>query len=194
VAYLHARQFAPAIEALKPLRQQLGLRTALNTVEKLLDAGRAAAHLVGAFHGPALERVGRVLAHLGHARGAVVQGTEGSCDLSPSRRTRLVRILCGRVEAVEVAPETFGMPPAPDPAMPPGGAGECAALVEATLAGAATPLRDPALLTAAAWLWMAGRVETPGDGLALARTALATGRAHDCLRTAAGDRRAACSV
>ena len=178
IAYLHAAQFCPALERLKPIRQELGLRTVLNTVEKLLDPGRATCHVVGAFHGPALERLPQVMRGLGHTRGAVVQGTEASCDFSLSRTTRLIRFSAAGTEAVRLTPESLGIAPVPDVAVPEGGAAACAAATLAVLTGEQHPLRAGALLTAGAWLWLAGRADTPQAGLAMARESLDSGRAH----------------
>jgi anthranilate phosphoribosyltransferase len=57
VAYLDAAQYAPAWNALTPLRRELGLRTALNTVEKLFNPAGAPYQLSGFFHGEYLERL-----------------------------------------------------------------------------------------------------------------------------------------
>jgi anthranilate phosphoribosyltransferase len=178
VSYLSAAQFCPALERLKPIRQELGLRTVLNTIEKLLDPGRATCHVVGAFHGPALERLPQVMRGLGHSRGAVVQGTEASCDFSLSRSTRLIRFSAEGVEAIRLTPESLGIAPRPDVVLPEGGAAACGAATLAVLTGEQHPLRVGALLTAGAWLWLAGRADTPQAGLAMARESLESGRAH----------------
>lgn len=178
IAYLHTSRFCPALERLKPIRQELGLRTALNTIEKLLDPGRATCHLVGAFHGPALETLPEVMRRLGHVCGAVVQGTEASCDLSLSRPTRLIRFSADGVEAIKVAPESLGVVSGPDVALPEGGAAGCAGAVRTVLSGGSHPLRVAALLTAGAWLWLAGCADSPRAGLAMALESLESGEAY----------------
>jgi anthranilate phosphoribosyltransferase len=50
IGFLYAPRFAPEWHALLPIRQQFGLRTALNTVEKLLNPANAALCVSGFFH------------------------------------------------------------------------------------------------------------------------------------------------
>ena len=73
-------------------------------------------------------------------------------------------------------------PSRPSPA---GGPAACAAMIAATLSGGDRPLRTPALLTAATWLWLAGRAESPRQAMANAREALDSGRANALRRAGA---------
>ena len=57
-------------------------------------------------------------------------------------------------------------------------------MIAGVLAGTDTPLRPVALLAAAAWLWLAGRADTPQAGLAMAIDSLESGRAHALLLAA----------
>lgn len=87
VRYAPAERLCPPLARLRPIREQLGLRTMLNTAEKLVDYGRSDCLLLGIFHHTVAERYGRLLSRLGYRRAAIVQGMEGSEDLFIDRPT-----------------------------------------------------------------------------------------------------------
>jgi anthranilate phosphoribosyltransferase len=66
---------------LSALRKELGFRSILNTVEKLLRPWETAPVVVGISHDTFSERLCHVLFALGSPRGAVVRGHHGTCDL-----------------------------------------------------------------------------------------------------------------
>ena len=63
------------------IRKELGFRSILNTVEKLLRPWETAPVVVGISHDTFSERLCHVLFALGAPRGAVVRGHHGTCDL-----------------------------------------------------------------------------------------------------------------
>ncbi len=75
------RQCCPPWEALSPLRKELGFRSILNTIEKLLRPWPTAPVVVGISHDTFSERLCHVLNALGASSGAVVRGHHGTCDL-----------------------------------------------------------------------------------------------------------------
>jgi len=87
VGYLSARRFAPQWHALLPLRHQFGLRTVLNSVEKLLNPANAPYQLSGFFHGNYIERLRAV--QTGSRRSFIVQGEEGSVEMAVGRKTHV---------------------------------------------------------------------------------------------------------
>ena len=87
VGYLSARRFAPRWHALLPLRHQFGLRTVLNSVEKLLNPANAPYQISGFFHGNYIERLRAV--QTGSRRSFIVQGEEGSIEMAVGRKTRV---------------------------------------------------------------------------------------------------------
>ena len=72
----------PAWAALRPVRKELGFRSILNTLEKLLRPWSTCPVVVGISHDTFSERLCHVLFALGAPRGAVVQGNHGTCDLT----------------------------------------------------------------------------------------------------------------
>src|SRR5690606_3065633 len=89
VYYAPAERLCPPLAKLRPIREQLGLRTVMNTAEKLVDFGRSPCLAMGIFHHTVVERIGLLLARLGYERAAIVQGMEGSEDVHIDRPTRM---------------------------------------------------------------------------------------------------------
>lgn len=93
---------------LSPLRRELGFRTILNTVEKLMRPWETAPVVVGISHETFSERLCRVLHGLGASRGAVVRGHHGTCDLTFGENPTSCQIWEGeRISPVEIEPELF---------------------------------------------------------------------------------------
>jgi anthranilate phosphoribosyltransferase len=72
----------PAWKTLRRIRAELGFRSILNTLEKLLRPWSTCPVVVGISHDTFSERLCHVLHGLGAPRGAVVQGHHGTCDLT----------------------------------------------------------------------------------------------------------------
>lgn len=72
----------PTWRDLRRVRAELGFRSILNTLEKLLRPWPDVPVVVGISHDTFSERLCHVLYALGAPRGAVVQGNHGTCDLT----------------------------------------------------------------------------------------------------------------
>ncbi len=72
----------PSWTSLRGVRKELGFRSILNTLEKLLRPWTTCPVVVGISHDTFSERLCHVLFALGAPRGAVVQGNHGTCDLT----------------------------------------------------------------------------------------------------------------
>lgn len=75
-------EILPAWRTLRRIRAELGFRSILNTLEKLLRPWTTCPVVVGISHDTFSERLCHVLHGLGAPRGAVVQGHHGTCDLT----------------------------------------------------------------------------------------------------------------
>lgn len=112
--FVHAdtRAFLPPWSAQLDLREKIGLRLPFSTVEKLLDPARCGNVVAGIAHGPYLAKIAGALQRL-NVRGLIVQGLEGSCDLSPQHPARIAEVLPagGESAALEIAvdPKLLGL-------------------------------------------------------------------------------------
>jgi anthranilate phosphoribosyltransferase len=86
LALLHQPHHFPAAEQLVPIREQIGKRPPIATLELLWSCYRASALQVSGFvHAPTEDLAGAIWPLLGQAEGLTVKGLEGSTDLPTSR-------------------------------------------------------------------------------------------------------------
>lgn len=113
VLLVDAEQWCPPLRSLRPLREELGMRTILNTAEKLLDYSHSPYIVYGVFHGTVFDRMGHLMENLNYRKALIVQGAEGSEDLFIHRPTRVHLVQNGESHMHMIDPETFGMEAAP---------------------------------------------------------------------------------
>lgn len=161
---------------LRELRKELGLRTVFNTAEKLLRFTDAPYMAVGVFHGTVFEKVTNLLIELGVSRGIVVQGMEGSEDLSVEKRTRTFLIQDGASELFIVDPEIYElMVEVPEVEW------TAELQAETTLSvlrgDASLPYLNMVLLNSAVRLWVSQKAGSIEEGIYMARHAIEQGTA-----------------
>jgi len=184
LGYLRQSRLVPALHALKPLREELGLRTPLHMVEKIYGPGDAPYHLIGVAHMPYLEHLAPALAQLGYRRTMVVQGIEGHEDVTTSRGARLVEIdETGGREEWRLDTGELGLEPASAEDLAPGDADHSARLALAVCEGEAPRSQaDLVLANAALRIKLAGRATDMRGAVAAARAAMESGEALRRLR------------
>ncbi|MHC4262875.1 MAG: hypothetical protein ACYSWX_10165, partial [Planctomycetota bacterium] len=184
----------PSLLGLRRIRGDIGVRTPLSTVEKLV-VPRGSSVVLGAQSGPVLGVAVEVMQSLGHPSGMTVQGVEGGVMPTLTRKSRGIHLDGAHQVPMTIEPADFGFLDAEDPELPlfgPAdegrGAGDNPALVraagevnEAVLAGQTGNARNAALLTAAILLRTAGVSPTFADGVGRATEALDSGEASAIL-------------
>jgi len=185
----------PALLALRKVRGDVGVRTPLSTVEKLLAPSNAAL-VIGAQAGPVLGVAVEVIQNLGHPCGIAMQGLEGGVVPSVCRRSRGIELTPSHKVPLSVKPEDYGLACESEPELPMfgppdegHGTGDNPELRTASsqatmrvLAGELGPERNATLLAAAVILKAAGRAPTVADGVSLAAESIDSGEAHGILR------------
>jgi anthranilate phosphoribosyltransferase len=178
----------PGLMGLRRVRGEIGVRTPLATVEKLI-APSSAAIVIGAQQGPVLGVAVEVLQSLGHPRALAIQGPEGGVIPSVTRKTRGIELADGFQVPLTVVPDDVGMGCESDPEMPMFGPPEegygsgdnpalvksCGDMTSAVLAGDGGAARHATLLGAALILKAGGRAPTIAEGVSLATEALDSG-------------------
>ncbi|MDQ4076386.1 MAG: anthranilate phosphoribosyltransferase [Chloroflexota bacterium] len=173
IGYLDARRFAPAWHNLIPLRRQFGLRTVLNTVEKLFNPANAPYQVSGFFHANYIERIRT--AQSGEQLSYIVQGEEGSIEMRPGRRTPIYAV--EPQDDLILDMDTLDLPEGERIFLEPS-ARRHAQLNASVLAGKAGPAADQVALTAGTILTLLGAAADLADGLRNARSILTTGAAQ----------------
>lgn len=184
----------PATVSLRRVRGDVGVRTPLSTIEKLL-APASAAVVLAAQSGPVLGTAVEVIHGLGHARGVAVQGLDGGVIPSVRRRTRGIEIVDDHFVPMTVEPEDFGLECRAEPELPIFGPPEdgygtadnpalveaAGAVTRAVLQGETGPARNAAVLGAAIMLKASGRCMTLAEGVDASSAALDGGAAREVL-------------
>lgn len=200
-AVVSASGMLPGLMGLRRVRGEIGVRTPLATIEKLI-APPDAAILTGAQAGPVLGTAVEVFANLGHPRGIAIQGVEGGVIPYLTRRTRGIELAGSHQVPLSLEPSDFGLAGAHEPDLPMFGppeegygAGDNPHLVQASgdltrsvLCGETGPARNATVLGAALILKAAGRAHTIADGVSLACESIdsnAAGRVLSRLRALA---------
>jgi anthranilate phosphoribosyltransferase len=189
LAFCFAPQFHPGLAHVAGLRRRLGVSTILNCLGPLANPARATHQLIGVGRPELLDRMADALARLGTRHALVVCGRDGLDEVSLSAATMVRAVANGRVHTWEWTPRDFDLEPCAIGDLRAEGPEQSAATIREVLEGRPGPASRIVLANAAAALLAAEQVQTPAEGVARAREALASGRARavlERLREAAG--------
>jgi anthranilate phosphoribosyltransferase len=180
IGFLMAPRHHSATRHVAPTRVELATRTIFNLLGPLSNPAGAKRQLVGVFAPQWVVPMAEVLGRLGAEHAWVVHGS-GIDELTTAGVSNVAQFKDGRVRSFEIVPEDAGLPRAPLDAIKGGEPAHNAALMRAVLAGERGPMRDIALLNAAAGLIVADRAANLKEGVAIAADALDSGKAAEVL-------------
>lgn len=177
VLVVPAESWFPPLANLRSIREELDMRTILNTVEKLMDYSCSPYLVFGVFHNTVFNRMSELLQHLDYKQALIVQGVEGSEDLFIDRPTRVYAVEPGKAELNVIDPELYGL----ETALPEQGcwtAEEQVRVTEEVLQGAGhAAYSNQVLLNAAMRLYAAKRVDSIEQGLYVCKPIIENGSA-----------------
>ncbi|MDQ0878004.1 anthranilate phosphoribosyltransferase [Paenibacillus sp. V4I3] len=108
IGFLHTEQLCPPLGKLKQVREQLGLRTVMNIVEKVINPVRSMNMIIGVNQRKAMESLIPISIRSGFQNVYIVNGIEGSEDL-PIYQNSTIRIVTPwGDESRVVEPQKFG--------------------------------------------------------------------------------------
>lgn len=179
ILHVAAEQWCPPLAALRPIREELHMRTILNTVEKLIDYSHSPYLVIGVFHNTVFDRLSVLLNRLGYRKSLIVQGVEGSEDVFIDRPTRTCFVEGDQATFQRIDPAQYGLAaPLPDnvtwtPA-------EQIRITEEVLQGKGhVGYYHQVLLNGAIRLHLAGRANTIEQGLSVCRSLVENGDAWE---------------
>jgi anthranilate phosphoribosyltransferase len=181
LGFLWAPRHHPALAHFAPIRGELGIRTIFNLLGPICNPAGVKRQVVGVFSWHWVEPIAHVLKNLGAQHVWVVHGHDGLDELTTTGATDVAELKDGRIEVFEVTPADAGLAPAKLSDLKGGDEKANAGAIREVLAGKHTPLRDIAILNAAAALIVAGKVANLLDGAALAAQSIETGAARNAL-------------
>src|SRR5215469_7949568 len=178
IGFMFAPAHHPAMKNVGPTRVELGTRTIFNLLGPLSNPAGVKRQMVGTFSKHWTEPMVQVLQNLGSENIWVVHGSDGLDEITTSGPTSVAALENGSIRTFEVTPEDVGLPKVKPEALRGGDAAANAKAVEDVLEGKKTPLREVALLNAAAALVVAGKAKDLKDGLAVATRSVDSGEAE----------------
>ncbi len=181
ICFLMATRHHSAMRHVGPSRVELGTRTIFNLMGPLSNPAGARRQLLGVFARAWIEPLAQVLASLGTERAWVVHGSDGLDEITTTGPTYVAELRGGKVGLLEVTPEMAGLPRATPAELKGADAATNAAAITELLAGRPGPYRDIVLLNSAAALVLAGKATDLKSGVAVAASAIDSGKAKATL-------------
>jgi anthranilate phosphoribosyltransferase len=173
IAYVDQTEYSPALAALKSLRNELGLRTAFNSAEKLVSLAHNTQSLrsvlIGVFHGPYLERMARAAVLSGLESGMVIQGLEGSDDLPATRDSSVCEFDHGEIRRWNVELSSLGIVRCQSTQLECQGLPVAIEALRKALSGSPGPASEALCLNVGLRLYLGGVAEDLADGVAQGR-------------------------
>jgi anthranilate phosphoribosyltransferase len=183
ICFVFAPAYHPVLARLAVLRRTLGIRTVFNLMAPMANPANPRRQLLGVAEPARLRAMAEALAVLGADHAMLVHGHDGLDEISLTTATQIIELRAGKMREYEIAPPDFGLTPAGPAAFFSANPAEATALLRRTLAGEAGPAQDVLALNAGAAIYVGGRVATLTDGVALARSTLASGRILETVET-----------
>jgi anthranilate phosphoribosyltransferase len=178
IGFMFAPAHHPATKNVAATRVELGTRTIFNLLGPLSNPAGVKRQMVGVFSRQWTEPLAQVLKNLGSESAWVVHGSDGLDEITTTGPTSVTALEKGAIRSFEIAPEDVGLPRVKPEALRGGDATGNAKAVEEVLEGKKTPLRDVALLNAAAALVVAGKAADIKSAFALAVQSVDSGEAE----------------
>jgi anthranilate phosphoribosyltransferase len=181
IGFCFAQRYHSALRFAAAARRELGVPTTFNFLGPLANPAGASRRTVGVSDPAMAAPLVGALAELGVERALVFYGHDGLDELTTTTTSTVHELRDGAVHRFEVDPATLGLAIVERGALAGGDAAGNAQAVHRVLAGQTGPLRDVALLNAAAALVVADLADDLADGLGVARAAIDDGRAAAAL-------------
>jgi anthranilate phosphoribosyltransferase len=177
MGFMFAPNHHPAMKNVAPVRKEMGVRTIFNILGPLTNPADAPHMLMGVFHADLVGIQARVLQRLGLKHALVVYGKDGLDEISLEGPTMIGELKDGATQEYEISPQDFGLKACPTSSFKVSNPEESMKIVLGVLDGESGPAQDIVCLNAGAALYAADLAKNIGEGLEMARAAIANGQA-----------------
>jgi anthranilate phosphoribosyltransferase len=178
ICFCFAIHHHPATRNVMPVRLALGVPTIFNLLGPLTNPAGAKRQVLGVYDPRFLQPIARALFELGATRAMVLHSEDGLDELSISAATEIVHVTRSGLSSERVTPEDVGLARAPRDAVMARDLEHAAELVRDVISGKERGApRDMTLLSAAAALLVADKVDTLTAGVQRAAEAIDQGKA-----------------
>ncbi|HET8881856.1 MAG TPA: anthranilate phosphoribosyltransferase [Solimonas sp.] len=178
IGFMFAPNHHPAMKAVAAVRKEMGVRTMFNILGPLTNPANAPNILMGVFHPDLVGIQVRVLQRLGAQNALVVWGRDNMDEITLGGATMIGELRDGELREYDIHPEDFGFAMAGSQNLRVADAAESKTRILEALSDAPGVARDIVTLNAGAAIYAARRAESIEAGIALARTAIASGAAR----------------
>lgn len=181
--FYYQPEFNPAVTGLFERRDNMGVRTFVNTIETLANPANADVHLGSFYHLPFAKRIVETFDRSNQDLSDVLmfQGMEGYDDVRPGL-TKVAEWREGEFSDFEIETEEYGMDFESEDLAVDAVAGDSARITREVLAGDRTDeFADAVALNAALRIYARGDAESIDAGLEMARESIADGSAKAVL-------------
>jgi anthranilate phosphoribosyltransferase len=179
--FMFAQAHHPAMKHAGPVRRELGTRTIFNILGPLTNPAGARCQVIGVYAENLVRPIAEALVQLGSERAFVVHGAGGLDELSPVGPNTVCEVRYGAVVDRVIDPVDLGVPRCSVEDLRGGDPAENAHAIREVFQGGNGGRRNAILLNAAGAIAAAGLAEDLGEGLQIAREALASRAAEQRL-------------
>jgi len=180
--FLFAPHYHPAMKAIMPVRQALGVRTVFNILGPLSNPAEPPYHLLGAYHVDVAALMAETLAGMPMRRAYVVHGAAGWDEATPIGPFELFDVRPGKVVHTTRSAQEFGLPSCTVQALKGGDAAYNAQQLRAVLEGRDRGAhRNAIVLQAALVLELMEKASSAREAVCMAEHAIDSGAARALL-------------
>jgi len=180
--FFFAPHYHPAMKAVMPIRQALGVRTVFNILGPLSNPSEPPFHLIGAYHIDIAALMAETLSGMPIERSYVVHGEPGWDEATPIGPFTVFDVKPGRVSRTTRSAEEFSLPRCTAEDLKGGDAAYNAEHLRAVLEGRDRGAhRSAIVLQAALALELTGKAREPRDAARMAEDAIESGAAKQML-------------
>lgn len=179
--FFFAQKYHTSMKYVGSIRKELGIRTVFNILGPLTNPASPKMQLLGVYDSCLIAPLAQVLMKLGVQKGMVVYGQDKLDEISLSAPTSVSEFSNGWFKTYEITPEQFGFSRCKREDLMGGTPAENAEITRAILNGEKGHKRNAVLMNAGAALYIAGKADSLGDGIALAAELIDSGKAKNTL-------------
>ena len=181
MGFMFAPNHHPAMKNVAPIRKEMGVRTIFNILGPLTNPAGAPHMLMGVFHPDLVGIQVRALQRLGTKQALVVYGKEGLDEISLEGPTMIGELKNDQIKEYEIHPSDFGLQTTKTDTFKVADAEASKKILLSVLDNQAGPALDIVCLNAGAALYAGNLAKNIGEGLQMAKAAIASGKAKQKL-------------
>jgi anthranilate phosphoribosyltransferase len=183
--FMFAPLYHPSMKHAMPVRRELALRTVFNVLGPLTNPAGVRRQVMGVYAPELVRPICQALGALGAERALVIHSRDGLDEISPAAPTAFADWAGGKLTEGEFRPDDLGLEPVPVEKLKVESPEESLEAARAVLAGDETPARAAVILNAGAAIMVAGKAGDLREGMELACSSLAGGKAREVLEKVA---------